>query len=187
MSELILSICVGLATVHLTCACQCMEPVPGQEVCGSDGNTWPSICHLLCTNWEETKGGTDSNATCLSEIHKGNCTPSPCICNDTCQKVCASNGKTYNSQCAFECAQRMDPELMKTKNGECGVCVCTWRRYEVCGNDGVTYRNYCRLKCVQELKPDLKKAYGGPCNISTTTASRKHNNVGKFEVQISGW
>ena len=82
------------------------NPLPGKEVCGSDGVTYPDSCSLLCASCYNPA---------LVEQCKGKC---PCI-NDPCFKycydefdpVCGTNDETYPSICILEQISCLNPSM----------------------------------------------------------------------------
>ncbi|XP_072180203.1 agrin-like [Diadema setosum] len=106
----------------------CIAPSPGcpsacpapddHEVCGSDGNTYPSLCHL---NQQRCADGSN-----LTIDHPGPCRV---VTIDPCKRdcpifvyspVCGSDGTTYFNTCFFEVAQCKNPEL-RGDTGTCGL------------------------------------------------------------------
>lgn len=157
MKNFIVTIGIALAMVNSAYSCKCVEPKPGQEVCGSDGKTYDSNCYLFCTGLHRNE-----NESCLTKVSDGKCA-SECICNDACSHVCGSNGQTYGNDCTLKCAQSINPEIKKVKDGKCGDCVCTEEYSPICGSDGETYGNNCVFKCQQEVNITLTKASDGEC------------------------
>ncbi|XP_041460531.1 agrin-like isoform X1 [Lytechinus variegatus] len=105
----------------------CVAPSPGcpsacpapddHEVCGSDGNTYPSLCHL------NRQACLDSSS--LKIAHPGPCsiaTIDPCQqnCPFLYSPVCGSDGTTYFNQCFFEVAKCRSPVLQGVA-GSCGL------------------------------------------------------------------
>lgn len=110
----ILIIGITLALADLAHSCRCSKPNPGEEICGSDGETYQNDCHLYCISTDKTESDP-----CLTKVSDGICGSSPCTCKDTCQFVCGSNGRTYGNDCTLECAKKQDPTLTKAKDGRC--------------------------------------------------------------------
>lgn len=158
MKSLIILIGITLASVHTVYSCRCVEPKPGDEVCGSDGKTYSSNCYIFCSGLYKNE-----SEPCVTKVSDGECGPSPCTCTDTCSYICASNGQTYGNECTLKCAQKSDPNLTKVKDGRCGQCICTEDYTPICGSDGETYENECRLKCQQEKNLKLSKVSDGKC------------------------
>lgn len=162
MKNLIAIIGIALAIIQSADCCSCITPKAGDEVCGSDGNTWVSGCLLFCTAFYR-----DKNESCLTEVYKGICKGPKRICNEPCNYVCASNGQSYGNDCTLKSAQKINPKLKKVKNGKCGVCACTKELKEVCGSDNVTYPNICELNCQKEIDLKLTKKCDGKCPVES--------------------
>ncbi|XP_001181022.2 serine protease inhibitor dipetalogastin isoform X1 [Strongylocentrotus purpuratus] len=105
----------------------CVAPSPGcpsacpapddNDVCGSDGNTYPSLCHL------NRQACLDSST--LNIDHPGACaiaTIDPCKqnCPYLYSPVCGSDGTTYLNQCFFDVAKCRSPGLLGV-SGSCGL------------------------------------------------------------------
>lgn len=116
MKNFIVLIAIALATVHTTYSCICSQAKSGEEVCGSNGETYSSECLLSCESFYRGK-----DQPCVTKVSDGKCGPSPCVCNDTCDYVCASNKQTYGNECTLKCAQKLNPDIAKVKNGQCDV------------------------------------------------------------------
>lgn len=100
--------------VNLAMSCQCVQPKEGDEICGSDGETYRSDCYLFCFGLYRS-----NSQPCLTKISDGKCEASKCVCKETCSYVCGSNGQTYGNDCTLKCAQKLNPKLTKVKNGKC--------------------------------------------------------------------
>lgn len=159
MRNLIVLIVVALALVDSSDSCKCAEPTKGEKVCASNGQTYDSGCLLFCDSMYRNE-----SESCLTQVADGECGSLVCNCTDTCNYVCASNGQTYGNDCTLECAQRLNPSLIKIKDGRCSICACTMDYQPVCGSDDVVYSNECALKCQQERDNDLVKVSDGECN-----------------------
>lgn len=114
MKYFIVIIGIALAMVHSSYSCSCAKPKQDEEVCGSDGTNYESGCLLYCFALYRK-----ASESCLTEVSKGKCALPECICTDTCNHVCASNGQTYGNDCTLKCAQKLNPNLTKVKNGKC--------------------------------------------------------------------
>jgi Kazal-type serine protease inhibitor domain len=121
----------GLARLNLP-ACTGPEPSDGAPTIGAYGNSPPYA---------------EPPAT-------------ECGCAEVDEPVCGSNGNSYSSPCAAECA-----DVTVVAPGQCiQGCICppdppAGDPGPVCGVDGVTYSSNCLLDCV----PRLDIAYLGPC------------------------
>lgn len=114
MKHFIVLIGIALATVHTVHSCQCSKPKDDEKVCGSDGETYGSKCLVTCLTFYASKSDP-----CITRVSDGECGPSPCTCSDTCDYVCGSDGETYGNECTLKCAQQLNPNLSKAKDGHC--------------------------------------------------------------------
>ncbi|MPC59809.1 Agrin [Portunus trituberculatus] len=133
------------------CEHTCGEPCPlllDQQlaVCGSDGTTYLSKCHL-----EEAA----CQKPCLTQQHNGPCGSQGCaiLCPLHIDPVCGTDGKTYSNMCALTAAARCnnDPCLSLRAVGpcsrECGdPCPGIIGGASVCGSDGTKYPSQCHLE-----------------------------------------
>ncbi|XP_032216637.1 agrin isoform X13 [Mustela erminea] len=137
------------------CVCpQCEQPPPG-PVCGSDGVTYDSACHLR-------------EAACQQQTQIEEARAGPCE-----QAECGSGGSGSGED--GECEQ----ELCRQHGGvwdedsEDGPCVCDFSchsvlRSPVCGSDGVTYGTECELKKARcEAQQALYVTAQGACRGPT--------------------
>ncbi|KAK8392379.1 hypothetical protein O3P69_014620 [Scylla paramamosain] len=153
--------------VH-NCGDPCQHPVSDELVCGTDGTTYLSQCHL-----EEAA----CNNPCLTVVHGGACgggggggggEPG---CHSICPKyhdpVCGSNSKTYNNLCELNNAQRCESRCITLRaKGNCAhTCgdPCLFSDKGVCGTDGNTYPNQCVLEEAACHNPCLAVRHQGPC------------------------
>ncbi|XP_047580666.1 agrin isoform X5 [Lutra lutra] len=136
------------------CVCpRCEQPPPG-PVCGSDGVTYDSACHLR-------------EAACQQQTQIEEARAGPCE-----QAECGSGGSGSGED--GECEQ----ELCRQHGGvwdedsEDGPCVCDFSchsvlRSPVCGSDGVTYGTECELKKARcESQRELYVTAQGACRGS---------------------
>nr|ACL36282.1 Kazal-type serine proteinase inhibitor 3 [Penaeus chinensis] len=129
-------------------------------VCGSNGVTYPNLCHLEREN-------------CLSDeeitvAYEGECEDCAFGCPDNYDPVCGSDGVTYSNLCELERANCLsDEEITVAYEGECKNCDsgCPENYDPVCGSDGVTYPNVCELERANCLSDEeITVAYPGECN-----------------------
>lgn len=102
-----------LAISYSGLACKCSPPKEGQEVCGSDGQTYGNDCLLFCASIAPNR------VDCLKKVSNGTCCSSSCTCFDPCNDVCGSDGQTYGNECLLKCAQLQNPQLTKVCDGKC--------------------------------------------------------------------
>lgn len=131
----------------IRCVNQCLGQF--QIVCGSDGVTYQSPCHLACTNSAYvvvSQGSCQSNPPTGPIFGGGNPPPSndPCVCSTNFSPVCGSDGNTYSNACFATCAG-----VTVSSNTVCQNCsnACPTYISYVCGSNGVTYQNQCFLVC----------------------------------------
>ncbi|XP_041460425.1 agrin-like [Lytechinus variegatus] len=143
------------------------------QVCGSDGFTYDSVCHMrleACRTRDRS----------LVVNYRG-----PCQCPEACpmvyEPVCAMstrpgfpNHRTFTSQCEMQkdACRHSDKSMTMSYRGECvadlqGQCnfPCDPLYEPVCSTKNVTYRSQCELsrhKCItQDTTTDV--AYIGAC------------------------
>eukprot|EP00095_Tigriopus_kingsejongensis_P010554 maker-scaffold421_size176100-snap-gene-0.22 protein:Tk10554 transcript:maker-scaffold421_size176100-snap-gene-0.22-mRNA-1 annotation:"hypothetical protein DAPPUDRAFT_308094" len=140
--------CIEDTNGNPKCLCQGCSNKPSEEVCGSDGITYFSLCHLQrasCTQNEdifaEHYGACDpcNEVTCKFGSY---CSEGQCICRQECpdsyEPICASNGKTYFNYCHLEkdnCARQHDANFEQFRVVESRVCL---EKVPVCPVDGCT-------------------------------------------------
>ncbi|KAM4572007.1 agrin isoform 3-T3 [Fundulus diaphanus] len=197
---------------------KCMCPLscdgkPGETVCGSDGKDYANQCelhHHACKNQKNIRvqynGPCDPckdsenslNTICrvmavtrLPQIHKP-----PESCPPGNEPLCASDGRTYASECAMTATGfQKGISLRKIHNGQCrksdmckedclfnAVCVveqlgarCSCEPIEcddtykpLCGKDGRTFPNDCLRRKAECLSKSLIPIkHPGPCDLNT--------------------
>uniref|UniRef100_A0AAY5EY32 Agrin n=1 Tax=Electrophorus electricus TaxID=8005 RepID=A0AAY5EY32_ELEEL len=144
--------------------CECPDACPPAQdpVCGSDGHTHNSQCHMRAMGCALQKH--------IHIQHKGSCDKAcgsctfgaicdgqtgRCVCPTECvgarQPVCGSDGTTYENECELNvraCTKQLD--LHVAAQGECKTCgstVCSW------GAHCVQNKCECPLCADQPLKP----------------------------------
>jgi hypothetical protein len=134
------------------CSGQCL----GQTalVCGSDGVTYQSPCHLQCTSSVTTiasRGYCTTGSGVVLPPGNGNGDPifgnpgtGSCVCTAEFRPVCGADGNTYSNACQAACAS-----VNVAHDGVCQSCSVACPTYisYVCGTNGVTYQNQCFLVC----------------------------------------
>jgi len=154
-----------------TTSCSVPCPKINNPVCGSDGKTYESTCHL-------DKEKRCKNKPLLRIANYGSCTAPACRvkCPFTLfpRRVCGSDGKTYSSLCELNNVKRCDkkPDLYVEYPGYCRQCMiapCPKIDKPVCGSDGKTYDSNCHLNREKACKNKfyLYVAYQGKCSSSS--------------------
>lgn len=92
-----------------------------------------------------------------------------CHCSREFNKICASDDKTYDNDCLFNCAKKENKDLEIQYSGECFtsneiICVCIQQFAPVCGTDNITYASECQLECERNYKKDLELKFRGECS-----------------------
>ncbi|XP_066528464.1 agrin [Hoplias malabaricus] len=123
--------------------CECPDACPQAQdpVCGSDGHTYNSQCHMRamgCALQKDInishkgpcdKACTDCSFGAICDAQTGRCVcPTECVGSQ--QPVCGSDGFTYTNECKLNvmaCTKQL--ELRVVARGECKTCggtVCSW-------------------------------------------------------------
>ena len=171
-----------------TCVCNMACPAIWDPVCASNGVTYPSKCSMNAEGCRKdeylkvaSKGPCGVNPCNISLCsHPGHIckvvdSQAKCVCNEICTTiyapVCASDGKTYASECVMNAAACKNGIILTiTKRGPCTInpceitrcshpghicvvvnraakCVCSqacpFIYAPVCASDGKTYPNRC--------------------------------------------
>lgn len=128
--------------------CRCRDHCEGtlySPVCGADGTTYDSLCHLHRTSCEQQKR--------IAVLARGVCdAKDPCLdvlCSFGAQCVPSLDGLTARCQCPERCDDYGD----SVGSGP------------VCGSDGQDYPNACKLRkaACQQMK-DIRTKYNGRCD-----------------------
>lgn len=136
----------------------------GGKVCGADGFTYQSNCHL--------KQKTCEKGTTIGVAYKGECQVGA-----TCDKInCGNKLCVQDHQGQPRC---VTCKCQETKPIECagsGTSMPT----VICGSNGVTYQNFCKLRedmCSQKIFIDIK--YQGYCKGKTPFPPPPKDEVAK--------
>ncbi|XP_022102548.1 agrin-like [Acanthaster planci] len=143
-------------------------------VCGSDGTTYSSWCHLRIV-------ACSAPGESLTVTHMGECmddTVAGCgeRCPDVFEPVCGNDNMTYHSLCSLRRISCVRGEPLPTvlHNGACAlaplVCptACPGINDPVCGTDGNSYPSLCVIRLVacrsaDEREKHLRMLYRGHC------------------------
>ncbi|XP_073731347.1 agrin isoform X3 [Misgurnus anguillicaudatus] len=195
----------------LSAKCMCplsCENVPKLVVCGSDGQDYQSECELnmkACTIQKNIRVHHKGRCDPCSDSSSRGCrvdpktykqttfaTPDACPPDTT---ICASDGKTYKSECEMKnTALQNNLKLKKVSLGNCkeegrcpsgckfsAVCLledgeyrcscdpiqCDGTYKPLCGKDGKTYINDCERKLQEcRTKTDIPVKQQGPCDLN---------------------
>lgn len=146
-----------MSSVNSTqCVCpSTVCPYLQQYVCGDDGITYESECHLTATRCTKQR--------MINIVHRGVC-PDPCskkVC--THYSACKAVGGVANCVCPATCPSNVTSH--------------------VCGSDNVTYVTECHLKKTAcDNKRDVRLQYQGKCATTQTVlpAENKSNRTEYF-------
>ena len=134
----------------------------GRPVCGTDGKTYRSLCHLKNERCNNDNLRLLSYGRCKTCIQ--NCSRWPF------RPICGTNGISYKNSCYLQNAQCRNKEKNKpikiAHNGRCKSCTarCGSVPYSpVCGTNGVTYRSSCTFLNAQCRVRGLQLAHRGRC------------------------
>jgi len=119
-------------------------------VCGNDGRTYQSPCHLQLASC--TRGTELAHVgACMKVTIETNCT-SKCsgLEDQTDVPVCGSDGNVYRTECEMKrrtCGQHVIavPLHHCTATESCNA-KCDRKVQSVCGSDGKIYRNLCEMQ-----------------------------------------
>ncbi|XP_071553034.1 agrin-like [Panulirus ornatus] len=167
------------ADLRPVCPVFCRQPRESREqVCGSDGRTYRSLCLL-----EKTACETGVTITKESD---GPCASEKCgQCGEQQQQqqqqqlqyaddlVCGSDGVTYTSVCDLKrTACIMGEDISIGNQGPCPIVMCGIHCENpggpVCGSDYRTYSSSCHLLDAQCSEPGLTLLYDGRCRLELT-------------------
>jgi len=139
--------------------CPDVCPAVFDPVCGSDGKTYSSNCHL---------GIAICKGSSVRFRHDGPCKK---VCNGVCPEiykpVCGSNGQTYSNTCFLKFAQCKYKNVKFSHNGPCrkkcfGICPAVYR--PVCASNGRTFSNLCTFNYAKCKDKSLKLRHKGACS-----------------------
>ncbi|VDN11169.1 unnamed protein product [Dibothriocephalus latus] len=146
--------------------CVCRESCPRVvvPVCGSDGITYDSVCHL-------------ERAACLQKkhvwvVHAGQCPQSidecarfgrPCKGYEVCIRRPVANAGLSSASTMI--MSRGSDQILMTPQCACPICPEDGLGDNVCGTDDRTYRSECHLRAAacRTRHLDLRVQSRGPC------------------------
>ncbi|XP_064651975.1 follistatin-like isoform X2 [Lineus longissimus] len=133
------------------CRLKCPPAQPNQQICGSDGNTYDSLCKVRAAMCLRGKS--------IAIAYKGPCIPALTCETITCppDRVCLTDTQTGQPHCASCNARHYCAPFLETKT--------------ICGTDDVTYQSWCEMKiasCAQGIVIETKK--GGSCGSNEAAA-----------------
>ncbi|KAF0691231.1 Aste57867_17507 [Aphanomyces stellatus] len=167
-------------------------------VCGTDGKSYASPCHLAMAHCTESSLELLAPGMCLHG--------SPDVCSQEFQFAvdtttdgplfCGSDGVTYPNRESFHFASCVDATLTLAHRGEC-ICkpnsslVCLTTVDPVCGSDDQTYGNPCafqRMKCSRQnttmSTTPLTLVTRGSCGPNTTNVRNRTTQVPKATMPV---
>nr|CAH0098172.1 unnamed protein product [Daphnia galeata] len=125
------------------------DPENPDYVCGNDGRTYPSPCHLKMASC--TRGTELAHVGACMKITPDNSCPESCPDQrESDLPVCGSDGNVYRTQCEMKkltCGQHVIPVALHhcTATESCNT-QCDRKVQSVCGSDGKIYRNLCEMR-----------------------------------------
>lgn len=161
------------------CPISCKNASAGKKVCGSDGKTYNSSCHLKkanCKSKDEitrisggkcNKNKMENDFIQTPDVEEAEC---PTFCNRMMAPVCGSDYTTYSNECVMKTVGCEEPErnLSKLHDRACECPeYCHKMLNQVCGQDNQVYASPCELKrAACESGQEIALKNFGVCEIS---------------------